>query len=152
VPEGVLVIGARDRVLVDHDATIYAGATLDVEDGPIWIGGGAVLRPGAVVVGPAAVGPHSTVSEHAVIRPHTAIGRLLQGRGRGLGGHGLPGLRQQGPRGLPRRQLGRRVGNLGAAATNNSNLLNTYSEVICRGPRRAPESAPARRSSARCIR
>lgn len=128
VPEGVLVIGARDRVLVDHDATIYAGATLDVEDGPIWIGGGAVLRPGAVVVGPAAVGPHSTVSEHAVIRGNTAVGRRCKVGGE-VSGVIFQGYANKVHEGFLGDSWVGEWSNLGAGTTN-SNLLNTYSEIV----------------------
>nr|ADI22390.1 nucleoside-diphosphate-sugar pyrophosphorylase involved in lipopolysaccharide biosynthesis/translation initiation factor 2B, gamma/epsilon subunits (eIF-2Bgamma/eIF-2Bepsilon) [uncultured Planctomycetales bacterium HF0500_02G17] len=128
VPEGVLVIGERDRVLVDHDATVYPGATLDVEDGPISIAGGAVLRPGAVVIGPTAIGPHSVISEHAVIRANTAIGRRCKIGGE-VAGTVFQGFANKVHDGYLGDSWVGEWSNLGAGTTN-SNLLNTYSEIV----------------------
>jgi len=128
VPEGVLVIGERDRVLVDHDATVYPGATLDVEDGPISIAGGAVLRPGAVVIGPTAIGPHTVISEHAVIRANTAIGRRCKIGGE-VSGTVFQGFANKVHDGFLGDSWVGEWSNLGAGTTN-SNLLNTYSEII----------------------
>lgn len=128
VPEGVLVIGERDRVLVDHDATVYPGATLDVEDGPISIAGGAVLRPGAVVIGPTAIGPHTVISEHAVIRGNTAIGRRCKIGGE-VSGTIFQGFANKVHDGYLGDSWVGEWSNLGAGTTN-SNLLNTYSEIV----------------------
>lgn len=128
VPQGVLVIGKAERVLVDHDATIYPGATLDVEEGPIWIAGGAVLRPGAVVVGPSAIGPHSVVSEHAVVRSNTAVGRRCKIGGE-VSGVVFQGFANKVHEGFLGDSWVGEWSNLGAGTTN-SNLLNTYSEIV----------------------
>ncbi|HZW10276.1 MAG TPA: putative sugar nucleotidyl transferase [Phycisphaerales bacterium] len=136
-PQGVLVIGDPSDVLLDTDATVYPGVTIDVERGPVSVAGGAVLRPGAVVVGPAAVGPHSTVLEHAVVRGNTAIGRRCKVGGE-VSGVIFQGFANKAHEGFLGDSWVGEWSNLGAGTTN-SNLLNTYSEVIaqatCTGPR-----------------
>jgi UDP-N-acetylglucosamine diphosphorylase / glucose-1-phosphate thymidylyltransferase / UDP-N-acetylgalactosamine diphosphorylase / glucosamine-1-phosphate N-acetyltransferase / galactosamine-1-phosphate N-acetyltransferase len=135
--QGVLVIGDPEDVLLDPDATVYPGVTIDVEHGPVSIAGHAVLRPGAVVVGPAAVGPHSTVLEHAVIRGNTAIGRRCKVGGE-VTGVIFQGFANKAHEGFLGDSWVGEWSNLGAGTTN-SNLLNTYSEVVaqakCDGPR-----------------
>jgi UDP-N-acetylglucosamine diphosphorylase/glucosamine-1-phosphate N-acetyltransferase len=137
MPSGVLVIGDAEDVLVDADATVYPGVTIDVEQGPVWVAGHAVLRPGAVVVGPAAIGPHSTVLEHAVVRGNTSIGRRCKVGGE-VSGVIFQGFANKAHEGFLGDSWIGQWSNLGAGTTN-SNLLNTYSEVIAQatpgGPR-----------------
>lgn len=128
VPQGVLVIGDPADVLLDPDATVYPGATLDVEAGPIAIAGGAVLRPGAVVGSPTAIGPHCIVREHAVVRGNSAFGPHCKvgGEAAGVIFQGYTNKVHEGYIGDS--WLGEWT-NLGAGTTN-SNLLNTYSEIV----------------------
>jgi hypothetical protein len=72
-PAGVLAFGGGP-LIGGSTARIYPGAILDTELGPIFIDDHAVIRPGAIISGPAAVGAHSTVLERATIRPFTSIG------------------------------------------------------------------------------
>ncbi|MCC5786220.1 MAG: hypothetical protein JJU33_05925 [Phycisphaerales bacterium] len=135
-PTGVTVIGEH-RVVIDPSATIYPNVTLVAEEGPIVIGPGVVIRPGATLIGPVFVGRSSRINEHAVIRPHTAIGPSCKVAGE-ISGVVFQGYANKAHDGfLGDSWVGEWV-NLGAA-TNNSNLLNTYSEVICQatpgGPR-----------------
>jgi len=136
-PEGVLVIGSPDDFLLDAEATVYPGVTIDVERGPVSVAGHAVLRPGAVVVGPAAIGPHSSVLEHALVRGNTAIGRRCKVGGE-VAGVIFQGFANKAHEGFLGDSWVGEWSNLGAGTTN-SNLLNTYSEVIaqatCDGPR-----------------
>lgn len=128
VPGGVLVIGDPADVLLDPDAMVYPGATLDVEAGPIAIAGGAVLRPGAVVGSPTAIGPHCIVREHAVVRGNSAFGPHCKvgGEAAGVIFQGYTNKVHEGYIGDS--WLGEWT-NLGAGTTN-SNLLNTYSEIV----------------------
>lgn len=128
VPDGVLVIGDPGEVLLDPGATVYPGATLDVEAGPIAIAGGAVLRPGAVVGSPTAIGPHCIVREHAVVRGNSAFGPHCKvgGEAAGVIFQGYTNKVHEGYIGDS--WLGEWT-NLGAGTTN-SNLLNTYSEIV----------------------
>ena len=115
---------------IDPAAKVLPGVIFDAEAGPIHIGPRAVLRPGAVIIGPAAVLGDSVVLDRAVIRAGSVIGpsckvageismTVFQGRANkaheGFVGHSWIG----------------KWANLGAGTTT-SNLLNTYGQVSMR--------------------
>lgn len=111
-------------------AKVYPGTILDSEAGPIVIDEHAVIRPGAILIGPCYVGPHSTILERATIRPHTVVGPWCKVNGE-VGGTIFQGFSNKGHDGyLGDSYVGEWV-NFGAGTTN-SNLLNTYSEVIAK--------------------
>jgi UDP-N-acetylglucosamine diphosphorylase/glucosamine-1-phosphate N-acetyltransferase len=56
VPEGVTVIGPRDRVLLDAEATLEPLSVLDTTRGPVLIDGRAVVQAFSRVEGPSYVG------------------------------------------------------------------------------------------------
>jgi UDP-N-acetylglucosamine diphosphorylase/glucosamine-1-phosphate N-acetyltransferase len=126
-PEGVLRMGdAPLRCALT--ARICPGVTLDLEGGPILIGDNAVIRPGAVLIGPCAIGDNTTVLERATIRPKTAIGPWCKVNGE-VGGVIFQGYSNKAHDGyLGDSWVGEWV-NLGAGTTN-SNLLNTYGEIV----------------------
>lgn len=125
--EGVVATGRHEVINL---GTIEAGIVLDVSHGDIVVMQGAVVRPGAILIGPCYVGPGSTVLERATIRPNTAIGPTCKVNGE-VGGTIFQGLSNKGHDGyLGDSWVGEWV-NLGAGTTN-SNLLNTYGEIICR--------------------
>lgn len=129
VPPGVLCLGDH-RIMIDPEAEVYRGAVLNAEHGPIVIGPNATVRPLAVVNGPCVIGRGCTVFEHANIKPNTAIGPVCKVAGE-VGGCVFQGYANKGHDGhLGDSWIGEWV-NLGAG-TMNSNLLNTYSEVIAR--------------------
>jgi UDP-N-acetylglucosamine diphosphorylase / glucose-1-phosphate thymidylyltransferase / UDP-N-acetylgalactosamine diphosphorylase / glucosamine-1-phosphate N-acetyltransferase / galactosamine-1-phosphate N-acetyltransferase len=121
---------ARHGLTIGVGAAISPGTVFDLEGGPILIAEGAVVRPGAIILGPAYVGPGSTVLEHAMIRPGTAIGPRCKVSGE-IGGTIFQGFANKAHDGyLGDAYVGEWV-NLGAGTTN-SNLLNTYGEIIAR--------------------
>ncbi|MBX3384266.1 MAG: hypothetical protein KF864_12245 [Phycisphaeraceae bacterium] len=126
-PEGVLRMGdAPLRCALT--ARLCPGVTLDLEGGPILIDENAVIRPGAVLIGPCAIGANSTVLERATIRPNTAIGPWCKINGE-VGGVIFQGYSNKAHDGyLGDSWVGEWV-NLGAGTTN-SNLLNTYGEIL----------------------
>lgn len=126
VPPGVTVIG--DKPVLAHDSAVIAPtAVLCAEQGAIALHAGAVVRPGAIVQGPCSIGPGSTVLEHALIKPNTAIGPVCKVAG-DVGGTVIQGYSNKAHAGhLGDSWLGEWV-NLGADTTN-SNLLNTYGEI-----------------------
>ncbi len=135
LPDGVLAIGEETNTRIHPDALVYPGATLDAERGPIVIDAGATIRPGAIIVGPAYIGQHSTVIDRAFIKAHTAIGPVCKVAGE-VGGCIIQGFTNKAHDGhLGDSFLGEWV-NLGAGTTN-SNLLNTYAEVIAQAEPRA---------------
>jgi UDP-N-acetylglucosamine diphosphorylase/glucosamine-1-phosphate N-acetyltransferase len=108
-------------------AKVGPGTIFDCDQGPIVLDRHATVRPGAMLIGPCYVGPHSTVLERATIRPGTAIGPWCKVNGE-VGGTIFQGYSNKAHDGyLGDSWLGEWV-NLGAGTTN-SNLLNTYGEV-----------------------
>lgn len=129
VPGGVMVMGGHP-IHIAPSARICPGVTLDAEHGPIWIGPDAVVRPGAILCGPCGIGEHSTVLDRALIKANTAIGPHCKVAGE-VGGTIIQGYSNKAHDGhLGDSWLGEWV-NLGAGTTN-SNLLNTYGEVVAR--------------------
>lgn len=127
-------------IRIDPSANIYPGVTLDAGSGAIIIDAGATIRPGATICGPAYIGKGSTVIDHAVIRAHTSVGPSCKVGGE-VGGVVFQGFSNKAHDGyLGDSWVGEWV-NLGAGTTN-SNLLNTYAEIIAR---RAP-GAPSERT------
>ena len=117
-------------ICVHPSATVAPTVVLNAEDGPIVIDENAVVRPGAIITGPAYVGPGSTVLEHALIKGGTAIGPVCKVAGE-VGGTVFQGYGNKGHAGhLGDSWIGEWC-NLGADTTN-SNLLNTYSEITAR--------------------
>ncbi len=125
-PEGCCLLG--DAPLhVAPDATVLPACVLDTEKGPIVIDRGATVRPRCTIIGPAYIGPGSTVLDGALIKGNTAVGPVCKVAGE-IGGAVIQGYSNKGHDGhLGDAWLGEWV-NLGAGTTN-SNLLNTYSEV-----------------------
>ncbi len=134
-PAGVVGIGDMG-LRIARSATVYPSSVLDTEAGPIIIDEFAVIRPGAILMGPCYVGPHSTILERATIRPQTAIGPWCKVNGE-VGGTIFQGYSNKAHDGyLGDSWVGEWV-NLGAGTTN-SNLLNTYGEVIARATAAGP--------------
>ncbi len=136
LPPGVLAIGdgsTDSDLTIDPTAVVYPGVTLDIEHGPIVIAARATIRPGAIIIGPAYIGPGSTVLERAVIRAHTAIGPTCKVAGE-IGGVIFQGFSNKAHDGYLGDSWVGEWANLGAGTTN-SNLLNTYGEIIaCASP------------------
>lgn len=126
-PDGVTVFG-DSALTIAPTAKVYPTVTIDLEHGPVFIAEYAVVRPGAILIGPCYVGPFSTVLERATIRPQTAIGPHCKVNGE-IGGTIFQGFSNKAHDGyLGDSFVGEWV-NLGAGTTN-SNLLNTYGEII----------------------
>lgn len=125
-PPGTVVFGTH-ALRIDGAARVLPGVTFDLELGPIVVAAHAVVRPGAVLVGPCFVGEHSTIADRAVIRGNTAVGPWCKVGGE-VAGTIFQGFSNKAHEGyLGDSWVGEWV-NLGAG-TNNSNLLNTYGQV-----------------------
>ncbi len=126
LPGSACLMGEHE-IYVHPTAVLAPGAVLDSSKGVVAIDEHVVVRPGAIIVGPASIGPHSTILEHAFIKANTAIGPWCKIAGE-VGGTIVQGFSNKGHDGhLGDAWLGEWV-NLGAG-TINSNLLNTYGEV-----------------------
>lgn len=125
-PEGCCILGEAP-LRIAPGARVFPACVLDTEKGPIVIDEAATIRPRATIIGPAYIGPASTVLDGALIKPGTAIGPSCKVAGE-VGGTVIQGFSNKAHDGhLGDSWLGEWV-NLGAGTTN-SNLLNTYSEV-----------------------
>lgn len=129
--EGTIEAGAwiecPQRVHVGIGARVYAGAVLDASNGPIYVADRATIMPGAVVIGPAAVGEGSALRIHAKIYAGTTIGPVCK-----IGGevedsivHGFSNKQHDGF--LGHAYLGE-WNNIGAGS-DNSDLKNNYGHV-----------------------
>ena len=115
---------------IDPTATIGPLAVIDASKGPVVIGPRAVVRPFAVLVGPCAILEGSSVAERSLMKASTVIGPHCRAGGE-IGGTIFQSHSNKSHDGhLGDSFVGEWV-NIGAG-TDNSNLLNTYGEVIVR--------------------
>jgi UDP-N-acetylglucosamine diphosphorylase/glucosamine-1-phosphate N-acetyltransferase len=135
LPNATLVTGVA-ALVGDHpieihpSAKIYPNVTLDSEGGPIMIHERAVIRPGAVLIGPCSIGPDSTVIDRALIKANTVIGPHCKVAGE-VGATIFQGFSNKAHDGHLGDSWVGKWANFGAG-TVNSNLLNTYGEVTMR--------------------
>ncbi|MGQ0629121.1 MAG: putative sugar nucleotidyl transferase [Phycisphaerales bacterium] len=115
---------------VHPTAKIYPGVVLDCEAGPIVIDEGVTVRPGVSLVGPCYLGPNVTILDRAIIKAHTAVGPWCTLAGE-VGGTIFQGFANKAHDGHLGDSWVGEWANLGAGTTN-SNLLNTYGEVVGR--------------------
>ncbi|MBN4060345.1 hypothetical protein JYT11_00710 [Planctomycetaceae bacterium AH-315-I19] len=124
--DGVTML-SRNNIFIHECANVLPSVALDATNGPIVIDEGATVRLGAVIIGPAYIGPYSTVLDQALIKSNTAVGPACKVAGE-LGGTIIQGNSNKAHDGhIGDSWIGEWV-NLGAGTTN-SNLLNTYGEV-----------------------
>ncbi|MEY5031896.1 MAG: hypothetical protein RL354_927 [Planctomycetota bacterium] len=117
-------------ILIDPSARIGPLCVLDASNGPIVIGANVVVRPLSVLVGPCAVLDGSTVAERSLLKASTVIGPHCRAGGE-IGGTIFQSYSNKSHDGhLGDSFVGEWV-NIGAGS-DNSNLLNTYGEVIVR--------------------
>ncbi|MDX2016705.1 MAG: putative sugar nucleotidyl transferase [Planctomycetota bacterium] len=138
IPPGVTRIGTHP-VTIHVPAKLSPTVVLDTEQGPIWIGPRAIIRPGAILVGPCAIGAGTSILERTLIKPNTAIGPGCKVAGE-VGGTIFQGLANKAHDGHLGDSYVGEFANLGAGTTN-SNLLNTYTEVIAKA---APQASNER--------
>lgn len=120
----------RGAVHVHATAQVGANVVLDTTGGPIVLDRECTVRHQAVIMGPAYVGPRSWVSEHALVKARSSIGPHCKVGGE-VGSVIFQGCSNKVHDGhLGDALVGEWV-NLGAG-TVNSNLLNTYAEVVMR--------------------
>lgn len=129
VPDRVVVLGEHS-VHVHKSADVMPTVVLDASEGSIWIGEDALLRPYAVLRGPCAIGRDCVITDRALIKPGTSLGPSCKVGGE-VGSTIFQGFSNKCHDGhLGDALVGEWV-NIGAG-TDNSNLLNTYSEVLMR--------------------
>lgn len=127
--EGVTVLGDAD-VLVLGGAELDPGVVLDARHGAIIIGPGCHIGSGAVLVGPMAIGESCNVAPNTHLKSGTIAGPSCKLGGE-IGASIFHGHTNKSHHGHIGDSLIGEWANLGAG-TVNSNLLNTYSEVLVR--------------------
>jgi bifunctional N-acetylglucosamine-1-phosphate-uridyltransferase/glucosamine-1-phosphate-acetyltransferase GlmU-like protein len=122
----VMVYGDEERLYVGEGAFVEAFVTLDVREGPIYIGSETVVHSGSRVSGPTYIG-NKTIVTSGLIREGCSVGQVCR-----VGGeleetiiHGYTNKYHTGF--IGHAYIGEWV-NLGAATTN-SDLKNTYGTV-----------------------
>ncbi len=126
-PSGGSGVGTH-RVDVHESAVVFPGVVFDATAGAIRVEEGATIRPNAVLCGPCWIGKGSTIIDGAHIKANTSIGPQCKIGGE-VGGTIIQGNTNKSHRGhLGDSVIGSWV-NFGAG-TANSNLLNTYGDVI----------------------
>ena len=116
------------RIDIHPTAVVLPGVILDASQGAIRVEEGAVIHPTAVLIGPCWIGKHSRVYEQALIKMNTSIGPFCKLSGE-VGGTIFQGYSNKCHEGhLGDSVIGKWV-NFGAGTTN-SNLLNTYGDII----------------------
>ncbi|MHC5024438.1 MAG: putative sugar nucleotidyl transferase [Planctomycetota bacterium] len=137
VPEESAVIVGEYPVEIHKSVLVYPNVIFDAERGPILVQANAVIRPGAIICGPCAIGTGTTIMDQAILKPHTAFGPGCKIGGE-VGATIFQGYSNKAHDGhLGDSWVGKWI-NIGAGTTN-SNLMNTYGEVSMRvepdGPR-----------------
>lgn len=132
---GVMAFGDAP-LAINETAKVCPGVIFDCDNGSVVLDAGAVVRPGAVIVGPAYIGPNSTVMERTLVKAHTSIGPHCKVAGE-VGGVVFQGFANKAHDGHLGDAFVGEWSNLGAGTTN-SNLLNTYTEVLMRAGRDEP--------------
>ena len=115
------------RVRVAPDAWLQPKVVFNATQGPIVVDTNALIGAGSVLEGPCYIGPGSQVSCHAHIRPHTVIGPKCKVAGE-ISHSIIHGYSNKGHHGYLGHSLVGQWVNLGAA-TNVSNLKNTYGQI-----------------------
>ena len=125
-----ITIHGEHPVHLHPDATVLPGVVADTTGGPVVIEAGAVVRCNAVLIGPCSIGSGTVVTDGALIKARCSFGPDCRVGGE-IGGTIFQSCSNKSHDGhLGDSIVGCWV-NLGAGTTN-SNLLNTYSEVIMR--------------------
>lgn len=117
---------APENVFIEEGAVIRA-ATLNAEDGPIYIGRNAIISEGSILIGPCAFGEGTMVHYNSKMRKNTSAGPYCKVGGE-IGNSILFGNSGKGHEGYLGDSVVGEWCNLGAG-TNTSNLKNDYTTV-----------------------
>ena len=138
VPSPDIQTSGKHPLEIHESARVYPNAFFDLEHGPIIVDERAVIRPGAILAGPCYVGCQSVVVDRAHIKAGTVIGPVCKVGGE-VGGTIFQGFSNKSHEGhLGDSWVGEWV-NFGAGTTN-SNLLNTYGQVMMKPTNSLPRS------------
>lgn len=120
------VVYNESQVFVEEDVHIRA-ATINAENGPVYIGKGAIIQENSLIIGPACIGENAMVAFGAKIRYNTTLGPNTRVGGE-VGNTIFFGHSNKAHDGFLGNSVIGEWCNLGAN-TNNSNLKNNYKNV-----------------------
>lgn len=120
------IVYGRDNIFAAPGVKIRA-ATLNAEDGPIYLGEGVSIQEGAIIHGAHAICDHATVNMGAKLRGDTTVGPWSKVGGE-IANSVIWGYSNKGHEGYLGNSVLGQWCNLGAD-TNTSNLKNNYAEV-----------------------
>ena len=129
------VDGASSLLRIHPRAHIAPNVVFDTRSGPVVVGE-SEIQAGSVIVGPVVIHDHSVVAARSLIKSNTVVGPTCKVGGE-VGGTIFQGLANKVHDGHLGDSYVGEWANLGAGTTN-SNLLNTYDEVITRISPRHP--------------
>jgi UDP-N-acetylglucosamine diphosphorylase/glucosamine-1-phosphate N-acetyltransferase len=121
-----ILLGDPNKIFIEHGATVEC-ATLNVKDGPIYIGRDAEIMEGCHIRGPFALGDHAGLKMAAKIYGGTTVGPHCRVGGEVSNGVFF-GYSNKGHDGFVGNSVIGEWCNLGAD-TNTSNLKNNYGNV-----------------------
>lgn len=130
IPEDFAFTEGDYAVDIHETARIAHNVYFDSTHGPIVVDREATIRPGVILCGPCAVGRGSSVLDHALIKPNTVIGPVCKVAGE-IGGTIFQSHSNKAHDGHLGDAWVGEWANFGAGTTN-SNLLNTYGEIVAR--------------------
>lgn len=120
------VVYNEEQIFIEEGVKIRA-TIFDAEKGPIYVGKGAEIQPGAILTGPLAICENATIHIGAKIKGDTTIGPYCKVGGE-VSNSVLMGYSNKGHDGFIGNTVIGYWCNLGAD-TNTSNLKNNYSNV-----------------------
>lgn len=130
-----LVDGDPSLLRIHPDAHIAPGVVFDTRHGPIIVGK-SEIQGATVIAGPVVIHDHCVITARSLIKSNTVLGPTCKVGGE-VGGTIFQGLANKVHDGHLGDSFVGEWANLGAGTTN-SNLLNTYDEVITRVSPRHP--------------
>ena len=131
----LLVDGDPALLRINPDAHIAPGVVFDTRQGPIIVGK-SEIQGASVIAGPVVIHDHCVITARSFIKANTVLGPTCKVGGE-VGGTIFQGLANKVHDGHLGDSFVGEWANLGAGTTN-SNLLNTYDEVITRVSPRHP--------------
>jgi UDP-N-acetylglucosamine diphosphorylase/glucosamine-1-phosphate N-acetyltransferase len=126
IPNSCQIIGDESKIFIEKGAKVYC-SSINVTEGPVYIGKDTEIMEGSLLRGPLAVCDHSTIKMGAKIYGGTTIGPQCKVGGE-VGNSVLQGNSNKGHEGYLGNSVIGEWCNLGAD-TNTSNLKNNYAEV-----------------------
>ncbi len=77
VYEGAHLVN-RERIWIGEGAVVKPGAVIDAEDGPVYVGAGTMIGPNCTIQGPSYFGANCLVQPNAVIREGCNFGAVCK--------------------------------------------------------------------------